>query len=341
MDGTIIQLNNSLSANNNIKDRQLLIGQIRQWADLNTDAALDVNSQIFRDPSIEGFIAYRKTARYVVIYGDPICATQDKLLLAQAFKEYCKQKKLVIIYTIVSDTFAKSVPTSLCRIKIQFGSRLVINPSIDPLKLTGSNAVLLRKKVKHATKDGAVVLEYLSYDANIETDVESITKEWLHSRQGPQVFIAHMNLFSDREGKRWFIARVGKKIVGLLVLNQLIACSGWLLNNLMVTKDAPVGTSELLVTAVFKVLQEERCARVVVGPVTGHQLKNVIGMNPFSIWFLNCMFKSAKKMFRLDGQTHFWEKFQPDTSPSYLLFESFNICTLVALITAFNVQITK
>lgn len=341
MSDTLTKVNNSLSNESNKEDRKKLISQIREWADLNTDALLEPSCKIFRDSSIEGFIGYQEASNYAVVFGDPVCAEQDKVSLAEAFKKYCSQKKLTIIYTIVSEAFANNIPKSLCPIKIEYGSKLILNPSIDPLKLTGSKAVLLRKKVKHATRDGAEAFEYQDYNSRLEQEIEQIGEEWLKGRQGPQVYIAHLNLFSNRKGKRWFVAKVGETYMGVLVLNQLKASSGWLLNNLILSESAPAGTSELLVTTAFKALQDEGCTQVIVGPVTGKQLENIEGISSFSGWLLKFMFRSAKKMFRLDGQTQFWDKFQPEDKPSYLLFETFNMRTLRALMTAFNVQIAK
>lgn len=316
-------------------DRHLLLEQVREWGDLNTDAVLDAPCKIFRDPSIEGFIGYRQTSGYAVVFGDPVCAPTEQLRLAEAFKYECHQKRLKTIYTLNSEEFASKTH---CPIKIEVAKKLLFNPSIDPLTLTGSKAVLLRKKVKHAIKDGAEVFEYLGQDPHLEQNMQEIGMHWLKARRGPQIYIAHMNLFSDREGKRWFVAKQGEEIVGFVVLNQLKSCAGWLLNNLIVTDNAPVGTSELLVTTVFKTLQKEKCTHVIVGPVIVKRLENVVGMHNFSSWLVKRLFNSMKKMFRLEGQTQFWEKFQPHEIPSYLLFESLNPRALKAWMTAFNVH---
>lgn len=315
--------------------RSLLVKQVRRWGDLNTDAILDSACQIFSIPTIEGFIGYKIEGECAIVFGEPLCASDDKGRLAEAFQRYCEGQNLSVTYIIVSDEF---VNVAKKPIAIQFGNKLILDPSRDPLKNTGSKGVLVRKKVKRAIGEGLSVSEYRSDDPKLEKAIEKIGIAWLQSRHGAQVYIAHLSFFADKEGKRWFYAHQGEKVVGVLLLNQIQASSGWLLNNLMISKEAPNGTSELLITSVLKILEEEKCHYVEIGPVVGKQLEKLVGLGPFSIWLTRGLFKVAKRIFRLDGQTDFWEKFQPEKEPSYLLFDQINFRTIKALKSALNIR---
>lgn len=320
--------------------RQQFVQQVRRWGGVNTDAVLDHDQcQIFSTPSIEGFIGYRLESRRAIVFGEPVCAEENQAALAEAFQHYCQEKGYRVIYTLISEPFAKLALNRFGKVLVQFGNTLVFNPSENPLKKTGSKAVLIRKKVKHAQTDGVEIYEYVTPDPEVENAFEKIGKTWLQSRHGPQIYIAHLNFFADQEGKRWFYALVGEKVVGFLILNEIQAKSGWLLNNLILTAEAPSGTSELLIVAAFKALEEERCTRVEVGPVVESQIKEISGMNSFSAWMLRSIFQIAKRVFRLDGQTVFWEKFQPKLEPSYILFEDTGPCSLYGLFQALNVKL--
>lgn len=321
--------------------RSMLVKQVRRWGDLNTDAILDPKCKQFSVPSIDGFIGYRVEAKCAVIFGDPLCAVEDQLPLVDAFHRYCRGKGLKVVYVIVSEQFARVVINQYQPGVIQFGHRLVLDPCDDPMKKSGSKGGLVRKKVKRAVSEGVVVNEYLHHDPALEGVIEQMGEAWLQSRKGPQVYIAGLDFFNDREGKRWFYAMQGNSLVGCVVLNETQGSSGWLLNNLIITPEAPQGTSELLVTSALKALEMEKCHSVVVGPVISLQVDNIVGLSTFSTWVVRMILMTAKKMFRLDGQTVFWDKFQPKMEPSYLILDKVNTRTIKALLRALNVTIKR
>jgi lysylphosphatidylglycerol synthetase-like protein (DUF2156 family) len=319
--------------------RTLLVKQVRQWGDLNTDALLDSSCKQFSIPSIEGFIGYRTELNCAIVFGDPVCPKTDQPQMAEAFQRHCKENGLNVIYAIVTEQFANSVLNQNQNVLIQFGNKLILEPNDNPLNRSGPKGVLVRKKVKHAIKDGVVISEYHHDDPSVEKEIEHVAQNWLEARNGPQVYIAHLDFFNDMQGKRWFIAKHDGHVIGFLILNEIQASSGWLLNNLIITRDAPTGTSELLVTTILQTLEAEKCNYVAVGPVTGDNILHIIGLGTFSSWLLHWIFKAAKKIFRLDGQKVFWEKFQPKHEPSYVMFDRMNIRTVKALLRAMNVKL--
>lgn len=317
--------------------RDSLVRQIRQWGDLSTDAILDSNCKIYSTAAINGVIGYRVEGNYAIVFGDPLCDLPDQLQLAAAFQSFCSEQGLKVIYAIISEKFANLAINHYGKVLIQFGHKLILDPSEDLLEKTGSKAVLIRKKVKHALNSGVVINEYLSHDDSIEKAFQEIGQSWLKSRKGPQIYIAHHNFFSDREGKRWFYAMQGDRIIGFLILNEIQKSSGWLLNNLMINSDASPGTSELLVTSVLETLRKEKSECAIVGPVLTMQIHNIVGLGALSSWFVRTAFKTAKSFFHLDGQRVFWEKFRPKNEPSYVMFDKINLQAILALMRAMNV----
>ena len=321
------------------EQRLLIVNQVRRFGDLNTDAILDSHCKIFTAPSVDGFIGYRIKGNCAVVFGDPVCAPCDKLKLASAFKIYCKQHYINVVYTIISEHFAKSAINHFGTVSIQFGHKLVLDPSENPSNKKGSKGSLVRKKIRHALKDGVVINEYLLNDSDLENEIIEARNAWQRLRHGPQVYIAYPNLFKDRAGKRWFYAKQGDLLVGFLILNQLQSGASWLLNNLIISKDAPSGTSELLITSILETLNAEGCKSVIAGPVVANEISHIQGLGKISSKILKVTFKIAKNIFRLDKQTIFWDKFQPEMAPSYLMFDKVNIRTIKALLSAMNVKI--
>jgi lysylphosphatidylglycerol synthetase-like protein (DUF2156 family) len=320
-------------------DRALLVKQLRRWGDLNTDAILDCECKRFSTPNIDGFIGYRLESNCAVVFGDPICEQDNQLELAQAFKDYCKEQNWDIIYTIISQKFANKLKEKSKGIFIQFGNKLILDPFPNHLERTGPNGVLVRKKVKHAHKDGITVQEYLGQDPHLEEAIQQVGKNWLTSRHGAQIYISHLNFFNDREGKRWFYALKDDKIVGFLILNEIQENRGWLLNNLILSPEASSGVSELLITSALHALEAENCRYVAIGPVTAKEIVSIMGTGKITSSFLRLCFKTALKMFHLDGQRIFWDKFLTVNEPSYLMFEKICFRTIRALFRALNVSL--
>ncbi len=321
-------------------DRNNLVNTVRQWGDVGTDGLLDAKCQIFTDPHIDGLIGYRIEADTAVVFGDPVCAATDKPRLAKAFQQFCRDQKIGVVYIIVSEEFANWAVQNMRSVLVEFGERFELNPQSNPVNHNGSNAGLVRKKVKQALKEGAFVQEYLGDDLAIEKEIESVAITWQKARQGPQVFLAQFTFFNDRVGKRWFYAKQGDKIVGMLILNQLQAQNGYFLNNVMITKDAPHGISELLVISTLQALEKEQCQSVIIGPVPRQQLGKISGLGRFSELITRCIYKLAKKIFNLGGHEVFWGKFQPTIYPSYLLFpeKTLSFSSIKALLKALNIH---
>lgn len=321
-----------------ITERYKLVSLIRQWGLVNTDGLLDEHCRVYTHPEIEGFIGYRLEGKNAVVFGDPVCAPQDSAALAKAFQENCEQNQYGVVYTMATKEFADWAAENLSAITIEWGENYIMDPSINPLNNKGSKAVLLRKKVKHAVNDGVVIKEYLEHDPNVEKQILEVSEGWLQKRHGAQIYLCAINLFKDREGRRWFYAQQGDKITGFLVLNALRAKQGWLLNNLMNTKDAAPGVSELLITSVFQTLEQEGCHYLIIGPLPAQELRNVKGTSQILETVTRWLYKCATRVFHLKGWATFWQKFQPTPQGSYLIFpqKNLNVSCIRSILKAYN-----
>ena len=322
-------------------DRQTLVNFVRKWGDVNTEGILSSTCQIFTAPRIEGLIGYRIETGNAVVFGDPECALEDKPRLATAFQEYCRSRKIGVVYIIVSEAFANWAVDNLDSVLIEFGEKFVLNPHNNPIDRSGSKAVLVRNRVKHALREGVLVHEYVGDNPDIEKALQEVATTWQIERQGPQVYLADFALFEDSVGKRYFYAIKQEKIVGILLLSELQASNGWLLNNVLITKDAPHGISELLVIATLQILANENCQSVTMGPVPAEQLGKIIGLSNFSKTIACWIYQISNKVFHLGGRQAFWKKFKPTISPSYLLFPEKNLSysSIKSLLKALNAHV--
>jgi lysylphosphatidylglycerol synthetase-like protein (DUF2156 family) len=313
---------------------------VRRFGGCCSDAVLDPSCQVFRDPFIDGFIGYRLEASRAVVYGDPICQWEETPRLIQAFTKFCHQKGYKnIIYVITSEKFCQWAMQNVCHASIEFGQELFMDPHDDPRAKTGVNASLVRRKVRHAQKEFVTVEEYIPSNFMIEAQMEEAAKLWLKGRRGVQVHISHIHLFDNRMGKRWFYAKQGDRITGVVVLNELQSRQGWLINRLMHIPGAANGTPELLLTTVIDTLAKENCHYITFGAVTTGELGKLEGLGSLSKNLAKFSFNIARRFFHLDGKIKFWEKFDPKREFAYLLFTNptIGIGDIWALMHALNI----
>ncbi|MBP9842145.1 MAG: DUF2156 domain-containing protein [Simkaniaceae bacterium] len=320
----------------NFLDRLQLVKLVRKWACINTDGLLDQTTQIFSVPHIEGFIGYRIELGNAVVCGDPVCNSANKIGLAKEFERYCLERKLKVVYIIVSEEFANLASEHLSFSLIEFGRKFVL----DPFKYVEPQSALLRKKIRQSSRQGIEIQEYMGDDPTVEASIEEIATTWIQNRKGIQIYLCTPNLFKDRQGKRWFYALHAGKIIGFVLLNQLESRGGWLLNNVMISKETPSGLSEHLVVSALQTLAKENCRFVLIGPVPAKTLGKITDFGKIMTALARLTFKALKKICYLDGHEVFWGKFDPELRSSYLLFpkKQLHISTVIALLRALNIS---
>lgn len=191
---------------------------------------------------------------------------------------------------------------------------------LDPMQKTGKKASLLRNKYNQAMRDGIIVEEYSQYDEHIEEEMQKIRESWLNNRKGPQLCLLQIDIFRERAHKRYFYAHYKGRIIGLLMLNRIDAHHGWVLNILMVSPDAPTVTSEFLIINTLAKLREESCHFFSVGTLPATSLGKFEGLGKFSQWCTRGLYRTAKKIFRLEDRQRYWKKFYPEARPVYIVF---------------------
>lgn len=318
-----------------------LIDIVRRWGGSTVDAVLDPHCRIFQTPGIEGVIGYKQELDCAIVFGDPLSSPENKMPLARAFKRYCLEKNWNSIYIIASKDFADQYRAEEDVALFKYGEELYLDPHDNPINKTGVHASLVRRKTRHATREGVTIQEYSGSDEEVEKQIEQVGLSWLKGREGPQIHISNVHLFENRMGKRWFYALKEQKIIGVVLLNELKAHQGWLLNHLMPIPGASNGTPELLIVSVLNQLAKESCKYITFGSVPAQKLDEVNGLGWASTYFAKLCYAMASRIFYLEGRGMFWRKFMPESKPCYLLFSNprLSLKDLRALMRALNVTL--
>lgn len=268
---------------------------------------------IFRIPEVDGIIGYQKVKNCAVVIGDPICLPQNIDSLTRAFQFYCQKQNLTIVYLLASDSFAHWGINNGFQTLIQVGQKLIINPTKFQKRQK------LRWKINQSLQNGVIVKEYKNFDPSIENQIRITTNIWLKNKNGPQIYLGNLSpLFNDK-GQRFFYALQKDRIIGLLNLSRIDRFQGWVVNSFLAISDAPVGTTEHLFSSIIETLGNEGCHFLCLGAVSGSNLGEMVGLNPFSKYMAHLIFKIAKWFFKLEGRKTYLNKYHPHFNPTYFL----------------------
>ncbi|HZO14832.1 MAG TPA: phosphatidylglycerol lysyltransferase domain-containing protein, partial [Polyangiaceae bacterium] len=263
--------------------------------------------------------------------------------LAEQFRMSRAERGLSVVFACASETLAARLVDREYA-SVEFGEELVFDPRRDPQ--AGRRGRELRKKVARAERSGVEVCEYLAGvdTPRIEPAMEQVVRRWLAGRRGLQTYVAPLLLFAESRGRRWFYARHGREIVGVLSLVRLDAHHGWLMEHLLAVPEAPQGTTETLVARVFAALGTEDCAWCSFGPSTLPRLAHMHGLGRCSELMARAIFGLAGRLCDFRSHARYRQKFQPVSSQRrFLLFHPrrFGLRELSGLSRAFNFSLSR
>jgi lysylphosphatidylglycerol synthetase-like protein (DUF2156 family) len=338
----IIQDSERMESNSSLT-REQNIALIHKWGSSVIESLLDPSCSYFSIPEVEGLIGFYSNRRCAVVFGDPVCPPESREKLVSAFHQQCESAKKNVVYLVASEEFALWWQKKMRGGMISFGEELYIDPRRDPRTCSGKRGIVLRGKIRRAEKLGVSVKEYCEKDPDLEQKIQSAASQWIQHRKGPQIYISRVRFFSDSYGKRWFYAQNGDQVVGVLAILQLKAKEGWVLDRIMTVPDAPQGTPELLVMSLIEQLAKEQCGFLTFGAINASFLGTMTGFGKLASFFLPRIYKTALQYFKIEGKRKFWEKFFPESSPSYLLFKNptFSYHEILGLMRALNVSYQK
>ncbi|HEX2977895.1 MAG TPA: DUF2156 domain-containing protein [Candidatus Babeliales bacterium] len=319
----------------------MVIDYIRRLGNATSLGLLHPKCLFFKEPSIDGIIGYRIERGCLVAIGDPVCSLSDRMALAQAFQDFCKDQNKKSMYVMVSESFTNQMLDCYNGSAFQFGDEIIIDPTIDTKSLSGRNASHLRQRYRKALSSGLSCNEYDNNTPEITQTLTAIMKRWTENRKGPQIFLLPLEV-AYASSNRWFYAKKDNEIVAFLMLNQIGALNGWALNGtIILTPEAPKGTSELLMIYTLETLRNEGCNCLSIGPALSTQIGRIDGFGWFSEMLIKCTLTSVRNVFKMHERQRFWKKFQPRKEPSFLLFNTPRVRwqEIHALLRTFNASI--
>jgi hypothetical protein len=243
-------------------------------------------------------VAYVETRGAWIAAGDPMAPSDEVARAAERFVEAAKlQGKRACFFAsegLLGDAFDR----------VLLGEQPIFR------KAGWTKAIRERRRLREQLRRAraklvrvrAVDAAELRVGTSLRTDVEMLAREWLRTRHmAPMRFLVALEPFHAPEEHRYFIAEREGTPIGFLSAVPIPARRGWLVEDVVRSAHAPNGTTETLLDAMFRSLDDEERATLGLAPLTG----------PISRW-LRIARALALPLYSFSGLRAFKERLKPD-----------------------------
>ena len=197
--------------------------------------------------------------------GDPFTSAENLAAVATAFLERAHGEGRVVGFMPATERFAKST-NGLGLRAIKIGSAPYFDLSTWAPR--GDRAKKARAGVNQARRVGVRVEEVVNVDDELIRETACLRKSWLNMRRSAMKFewLFAVNLFQNKDLKKYFTARdASGTLVGFLAASPIPARDGWYLEDILRSKKAPNGTTDLLVVEVLNLLKRDGAKLATLG----------------------------------------------------------------------------
>lgn len=213
----------------------------------------------------QGAVPYNEFGKVWLVPGDPLASAEDVAPVSDSFRRKAEAEGRVVGFMPATEQFARHSGELGLR-AIRIGSA----PYFDLATWAprGDRAKKARAGVNQARRAGVQVTEVVDVDQKLVRETACLCKSWLTTRRSAIKFewLFTVDLFQHKEQKKYFTARdVNGKLVGFLAASPIPARNGWYLEDVLRSKNAPNGTTDLLVVEVLDSLKRSGARLATLG----------------------------------------------------------------------------
>jgi phosphatidylglycerol lysyltransferase len=280
--------------------RRRLLGLLRRhgW-NATSFQAIEPEFRYWFDPEGDAAVAYLDTGRAWVVAGVPIAAIDRCAAVAKRFAQEAARQDRRVVFFATEPRFLQVAPMRALAIGEQ--------PSWDPRSWTERHRGHrgLKEQLRRARAKGVSVARVPSVEAAgaMRPELERLIARWLSARPMPPMsFLVALEPFVFPEECRYYAARVGENVAGLLVAVPVYGRGGWFFEDILRDPSSPKGTTEMMIDAAMRDVAEEGCTFVTLGlaPLAGP-----------ARW-LRFTRKLLGGFYNFEGLRAFKEKLRPD-----------------------------
>lgn len=319
------------------------LGTLARWSDHpSAFLALNRGTEHFREPGLEGLVAYRRCGGWLFQLGGPFGPEGERRALLEAFRAFARARGQRICALQLRPEDATLYQAAGFRVN-QLGTSFSLG--LDGFELRGSRFMQLRNKLSKAKREGVTVAE-LGRDGPVAADVEpelaAITDAWLASKGRGKKLLEF--LVGERGGphegpRRTFVARREGRVLAFVTYVPAWGRNPGLMHDLSRrAPDAPPGTLELVNATAIERLRAEGVPWLHFG------LTPFVGLEPATdafpgrshavSWLLGQLAVRGAAVYPAQTQAAYKKKWAPGLLvPEYLAFEGrFRLGCLVRLL---------
>jgi phosphatidylglycerol lysyltransferase len=243
-----------------------------------------------------------------VVAGAPVCRTSKLAGIVQEFEADSAPRN--VCYFGAEQRMIEALPCDASHTQIVLGAQPAWKPADWNSML--SDHASLRAQLHRARNKGVAIERWENDLAAEHPELQRCLTEWLRTRGLPPLhFLVEPQTLSRLFNRMVFVARHHERVVGFLVASPIPLRHGWLIEQNIRGRDAPNGTSELLIDTAIRAMAEEGARFVTLGlsPISRHAalLKE---KNPPGLQFVLDMVRAyGRRFYNFEGLDNFKAKF--------------------------------
>ncbi len=281
-------------------------------------------------------VAYNEVGRVWLVPGDPLASCENLPLVLEGFLRKAHAERRIVGLMPTTQRLAK-IGSSLGLRVLKVGAA----PYFDLATWAprGDRGKKARAGVNQARRAGVSVTEVINVNERLIRETACLCKSWLTTRRSAVRFgwLFSVDLFQHKELKRYFTARDSSgRLVGFLAASPLPARDGWYLEDILRRREAPNGTTDLLVVAALETFKRDgaRLATLGTAPMAneGEQDVPISPVLPKVMRFVTSFFSI---FYNFEGVRRFKAKFAPSWWESEYILLSHNVTAPPRILSAF------
>ena len=270
--------------------------------------------------------------------GDPLASVDKLAKVSDYFLQKARAEGRVVGFMPATEQFARHA-RGLNLHAIRIGSA----PYFDLATWAprGDRGKKARAGVNQARRAGVCVSEVIEVDERLVRETACLCKSWLTTRRSAIKFgwLFTVDPFRHKEEKKYFAARdANGRLVGFLAASPIPARNGWYLEDILRSKNAPNGTTDLLVVEALDSLKRSGAKLATLGtaPMSTEGVADpdvhISSVLSRATWFVAGCFSI---FYNFDGVRRFKAKFAPSWWESEYILISQNVTAPPRILGAF------
>ena len=268
--------------------------------------------RLWSSRAVDGAVAYNEFGKVWLVPGDPLASCENLPDVVVSFLQKARAERRIVAFMPTTQRLAKhSNCLGLRALKIGAA------PYFDLATWAprGDRAKKARAGVNQARRAGVSVAEVVEADERLIREATCLCKSWLNTRRSAVRFgwLFAVDLFQHKELKKYFTARDATgKLVGFLAASPIPARDGWYLEDILRRRDAPNGTTDLLVVEALESLKRAGAKLATLGTVLmATEGDQDVQVSPLLSKGMRFVTDCCSILYNFDGVRRFKAKFAP------------------------------